>query len=210
MNQPASWAVWIADITSPAATSASAIEVSSKNRPRFRRAPRAIAQPTATATAIPASAPPPAESESPEAWNAASRKTAVSSPSRTTARNAIATSASAEPSASADAALERSSPASPRPCRRIQKTMNVTIATATAATTVSSPSCCCWGSSRSRTCSATAAATHSVTAAPTPSHIRRSASDRPSRRRNAATIPTMSDASRPSRNPITKVGSTSV
>ena len=43
----------------------------------------------------------------------------------------------------------------------------------------------------------------------TPSHIHRSASRRPCWRRNAATIPTISAASRPSRRPMTKVGSTS-
>ena len=44
-----------------------------------------------------------------------------------TAKNAIATSAFAEPSASAARALSRSCPDSPRACRRIHTTMNVTI-----------------------------------------------------------------------------------
>ena len=45
---------------------------------------------------------------------------------------------------------------------------------------------------------------------PTPSHIQRSASRRPCWRRNAAMMPTISAASRPSRRPMTKVGSTAV
>ena len=66
-------------------------------------------QPIATATSTPSTrARPPAAVESPEAWKAASRKTAVSSPSRSTAKKAIATSAQAEPSASAWPALARS------------------------------------------------------------------------------------------------------
>ena len=89
----------------------------------------------------------PAAVESPDAWKAASRKTAVSSPSRRTAKKAIATSAQAEPSASARGRRSpAASPARPRACRRIQTIMNVTMPTAIGATTVSSPSCCCCGS----------------------------------------------------------------
>ena len=60
--------------------------------------------------------------------------------------------------------------------------------------------------------STTATATHSATASPTPTHIQRSASRRPWRRRKAAMIPTMSAASRPSRRAMTKwtSGSTEV
>ncbi len=50
-------------------------------------------------------APRPAETASPEAWNAARMNTAVSIPSRITARKAMATSAAAEPRPSAVAAM---------------------------------------------------------------------------------------------------------
>jgi hypothetical protein len=66
--------------------------------PRYRRAPRIAA------VRIPSSAPRPAASWLSAAWNAASRNTAVSRPSRRTAKNAIATSANTEPVARAAAA----------------------------------------------------------------------------------------------------------
>ena len=63
-------------------------------------------QPIRQATATPRTAPIPADAGSVELWNAASRNTAVSKPSRITAKNAIPTSAIIEPSASAVAALD--------------------------------------------------------------------------------------------------------
>ncbi len=117
--------------------------------PRYRPAP------ITTAVSRPSTAPRPASSSFVDAWNAASRKTAVSSPSRSTAKNAIATSAQADPVAIAVAACASSSARSPRACRRIQTIMKVTIATAQRPTTVSSISCCRWGSSWLRICSAT-------------------------------------------------------
>ena len=54
--------------------------------------------------------------------------------------------------------------------------------------------------------SATATATQIATARPTPSHIDPSASRRPCFTRNAATMPTISDASTPSRRVMTRVG----
>ena len=83
----------------------------------------------------------PAVTALPLAWNVASRKTAVSKPSRRTARKAIATRARAEPRASAAAAAPSSSPFMARACLRIQMIIQVTMATASAPTTVSSISC---------------------------------------------------------------------
>ena len=73
---------------------------------------------------------------------------------------------------------------------------------------VSSCSCSRWGRFSSATWRPQAAAPHSSTAIRTPSHIHRRASRRPCCVRNAAMIPTISAASRPSRRPMTKVGST--
>ena len=161
----------------------------------------------ATAAARPSTAPAPALAGSSAFWNTASRKTTVSSPSRKTAKNAIATSAVAEPAASAAPALRRSWPERSRAWRRIQTIMNVTIPTAAIPTTVSSPSCWRCGSSWSSSSSAIPAATQIATAAPTPSHIGRSASRRPSWRRKPAMMATMRAASTPSRRLMTNVGS---
>ncbi len=60
---------------------------------------------------------------SPEAWNVASRKTAVSKPSRSTARNAIATKARLDPVASAEAAAPWRSFLSLRACFRMKTIM---------------------------------------------------------------------------------------
>jgi hypothetical protein len=80
---------------------------------------------------------------------------------------------------------------------------------ARAPTTVSSPSCCCWGRSEEITCNAMATAMQIATAAAVPIQTWRSASLRPCCPRNAAMIPTIRAASSPSRSPITNVGSTS-
>jgi len=56
-------------------------------------------------------------------WNAASRNTAVSNPSRMTARKAITTSAAADPLARALPAAFCRSDFRPRECARIQSTM---------------------------------------------------------------------------------------
>ena len=83
-------------------------------------------------------------------WNAASRKTAVSRPSRRTAKKAMPTSASVEPRASARRGARLELPAQRRArCARIQTIMNVTIPTAARPTMVSSPSCWRWGRSSS-------------------------------------------------------------
>ena len=126
-----------------------------------------------------------------------------------TAKNAIATSAPVDPRASAARALSRSCPDSPRACRRIHTTMKLTIPIAAMPTTVSSPSCRRCGSSSSSTSSSTPTAAQITMAAPTPTHIGRRASRRPSWRRKLAMMPTMSAASTPSRRPITKLGSMS-
>jgi hypothetical protein len=60
---------------------------------------------------------------SPEAWNVASRKTAVSKPSRSTARKAIITRARLDPSASAEAAAPWRSFFMLRACLRMNTTM---------------------------------------------------------------------------------------
>ena len=149
----------------------------------------------------------PAVPGSSEFWKTASRKTAVSRPSRKTAKNAMPTSALTEPSFSALAVLSRSSPDSPAACRRIQTSMKVTMPTATAPTIVSRPSCSFWGSSWSMICSATPTARQIAAAEMTPTQTQRRASVRPSWRRNVAMIETMSAASTPSRKPMTNVGS---
>src|ERR1700742_970276 len=59
-------------------------------------------------------------------------------------------------------------------------------------------------------CSAKPAAAQSSTAVPTPMNTHRIRSRRPCRRRNAAMIPAMRAASRPSRSPMTKGGSIAV
>ena len=166
-----------------------------------------MSAPIATAQARPSSAPAPALAGLSAFWKIASRKTTVSSPSRMTARKAIATSAVAEPLASAAPALARSEPERSRAWRRIHTTMNVTIPTAANPTTVSSPSCWRCGSASSSSSKATPTTTQIATAATTPIHIGRSASRRPSWRRNVSMIPTMSAASTPSRRPMMKVGS---
>jgi len=83
----------------------------------------------------------------------------------------------------------------------------VIIATAIAATTHSSISCCRWGNPELTACSPTPTARHTATAAPTPAQTARSASGRLLCLRNAAMIPTISEASRPSRRPMTNVAS---
>ena len=60
---------------------------------------------------------------SPEALNVASRNTAVSKPSRNTARNAMITSARLDPSARAEAAAPSRSPLRWRACLRMNKIM---------------------------------------------------------------------------------------
>ena len=105
--------------------------------------------------------------------------------------------------------VARRSPARSRACRRIQTIMNVTMPTAISATTVSRPSC-----SALRELLVQRSGARSPRrgrSRPRPrrrAHIQRSASRRPSCIRNAAMMPTISDASSPSRSPITKVGST--
>ena len=138
--------------------------------------------------------------------NAASRNTAVSKPSRRTAKNAIPTSALVVPVCErpGGAATAAGRAGRARGCV-IQTIMHVTIATATSATIVSSPSCARCGSWSSTTRARRRRRRTGRWPAPTPTHIARSASVRPVRRRNAAMIPTISDASRPSRRPMTNV-----
>src|SRR4051812_44440913 len=157
---------------------------------------------------MPATAPPTALAVLVEAWKVASRKTADSKPSRSTARKAIATSAHDVPSDMAPEAESSRSRLRKRACLLIHRTIAVTKATATRPITVSIPSCCRWGRLRSTRSRATPTPMLSRTAAPTPHHMGRK--DAPLRRRNVAMIETMSAASRPSRRPITKVGSIGV
>ena len=72
---------------------------------------------------MPSAAPPPAVTGLVADWKAASRKTAVSKPSRSTARNAIPTRAHVEPRASALSAAASSSRRMERACPRIQMIM---------------------------------------------------------------------------------------
>ena len=76
-----------------------------------------------------------------DCWNAASMNTAVSRPSRSTARNAITIRPIAEPSTSATEARACRSPLRSAECRRIQTIIQVIIPTAASAMTVSSCSC---------------------------------------------------------------------
>ena len=139
------------------------------------------------------------------AWNVASRKTEVSKPSRSTARNTIATRAIDVPLPSAFAAAPSSSRFMKRACVVIHSTIAVTKTTATRPMTVSMPSCWRCGRLCSTTFSVTPTPMLSATAAVTPYHIGRS--EAPLRRRNVAMMDTTRTASRPSRRPITKVGS---
>jgi len=117
------------------------------------------------------------------------------------------TNAIVDPCASAEAAPPSRSDLIPAEWRVIQMIMYVIVATATTPMIVSSPSCCLCGSSSPTILSATPTAAQRIRANPTPIHICRSASRRPSFTRKAAMTPTMSDASTPSRRVITKVGS---
>ena len=108
--------------------------------------------PTATAAAMPTTAPRAASPVSVDAWNVASRNTEVSKPSLSTARNAIPASAHAVPRPSASVALASSSFVRCRACVRIQTIMPVTKTTATMPMTASMPSCCAWGRACSTTC----------------------------------------------------------
>ena len=164
--------------------------------------------PSAIAAASPSTTPSPAAVVSVASLNAASRKTEVSKPSRRTAKHAIPTSAHIDPVSSAPAARASSWPRRSRAWLVIQTIMYVTIATATSATIDSSPSCARCGSRSSTTRSTTATPTQRTTASPTPAHIARSPSVRPVRRRKAAMMPTISEASSPSRSAMTKVVST--
>ena len=76
-------------------------------------------------------------------------------PLAVTAKNAIRTSATTEPCASAFDARPSRTRRRPRAFRRIHTIMNVTAATATAPMTVSSASCCRWGRLRLTSSSAT-------------------------------------------------------
>ena len=114
-------------------------------------------------------------------WNAASRNTAVSNPSRSTAKKAMPTSAVVVPLASADAALSSIEDFSSRAWRFIHTTIHVTAATAISAITVSRPSCCLCGSVELSASIPIPIPRQMAMAAPTPSHTLFSASDRPVR-----------------------------
>ncbi len=156
-----------------------------------------------TATAMPITAPRAAEPVSADAWKVASRKTEVSKPSLRTARNAMPARAQAVPRPRAAVALATRSFESVRAWVRIHTIMPVTNTTATAPMTVSMPSCSACGRACSTSCSPKPTAMLRATAAPTPIHI--GVSGARLRRRNAAMMPTMSVASRPSRRPMTRV-----
>ena len=126
-----------------------------------------------------------------------------------TAKNAIATSAAAEPLASAAPALRRSSPERSRAWRRIHTIMNVTIPTAAAPTIVSRPSCCALREllvgELQRHAGGDAQGDRGGDAEPhRPQRVARG----PPCAGSAAMMPTISAASTPSRRPITNVGST--
>ncbi len=157
-------------------------------------------QPTATATASPASEATNSGATSPLDDPMANRNRTVSRPSRATARKARPASAVVEPTASAASTPRSSSPFIARPWRRIQNSIQVRTTTAAKAATPSIVARTIRG--RLPTVSATAAPTptDSARAAATPSAIARRASARPDLTRYAAMMPTMSAASRPSRS----------
>ena len=160
--------------------------------------------PMTIAAAMPTAPPSTAQPRPPpDAWVAASRKTAVSKPSLSTARNAIRASASEPPVLIACCASRSSSPLNREALRFIQMIMVVTKTTAIAPMTVSSISCCLWGRFSDNRFKATPTAMLMPTARATPTNMGRT--DLPLRFRKAATMLTMRVASRPSRKPIRKV-----
>ncbi len=105
--------------------------------------------------------------------SAAKASTPVSTPSRATAMNATATTATG-PSLIASSSLDCSSPLMPRAARRIQKIIQVTKTTATSEAIASNNSCWAWVSRLSSTeTSSTVSPTLSATAVDTPSHTSR-------------------------------------
>ncbi|WIB13297.1 hypothetical protein DEJ36_05450 [Curtobacterium sp. MCPF17_052] len=161
--------------------------------------------PTTTAAAMPTTAPRAARPVSLDAWKVARRKTEVSKPSLRTARNAMPASAHAVPRPRAADALASSSRPRCRAWLRIQTIIPVTNTTATMPMSASMASCCACGSACSTAWSPSPTAMLRSTATPTPVHI--GASGTRFRRRNAAMIPTIRVASRPSRRPMTSVAS---
>ena len=119
----------------------------------------------------------------------------------------MVTSAAVEPVASAAPAWSWRAPRRLAAWPRIQTIIQVTMPTATRPITVSSCSCSRCGSCSEANRRAAAAPMHSTIAASTPIHTPFMASRRFSCSRNAAMMPTMREASRPSRRPMTNVGS---
>ncbi len=205
LTQPASCAVRRAPTTSPAAISTKNTPVTRKNRPRLSRTPpKYRPTPSPIAAAMPAAPPSRANHRFPcDVSAAASRNTDVSKPSLRTARNAIAASASAPPRWTARPASRSSSPLSCAALPFIQMIIDVTNTTAMALMTVSIISCWTCGRLAANRSRPTPTATLSTTAEATPANIGRI--DWPLRLRKAATMLTMSEASRPSRRPMRNV-----
>jgi hypothetical protein len=175
---------------------------------------RYSSQHSAAAAARPRPAPISGATVDPEARTAVHRNSVVSSPSRPTARNAVTVSAPA-PIAAARCTSPRSCPDSPAAVRRIQNTIPVTRPTAS---TLSSPAAASWarpGSSPAENVSTAAKLPATMTAPSTPSHT--GAGDRrpPSGPSGAvlhsaaSRMLTTSPASRPSRSPISRLGTAS-
>ena len=205
--QPASWAVRSDFMTNPAATNTRKTPVALKNLAKFSlMAPRHRRKPTPVARARPSTAPVPAASGLNEDWKAATMKTAVSTPSRKTARKAMPASANTEPPFNAEPAWASNVDFMEREFLLIHRIMNVTMTTATAPMTVSMASCCCWGRAAETSSRVIPMSALIKTAAPTPSHM--VFREWPLWRRNAAIMPTIKAASGPSRRPITSVAST--
>ena len=131
----------------------------------------------------------------------------VSTPSRITARNDSATRARVLPAEIATSTPRSNSPFSARPCRRIQNSIHVSTPTASTAASPSSVSWTTSGSFSIVSVTATPIPIDRASAARTPAAILGSASRRPILTRYAATMPTMSAASRPSRSIRKKVAS---
>ncbi len=133
----------------------------------------------------------------------------VSRPSRATARNAVRT-RTPGPRASAAVTLPLISPDKARADRRIQKTITVTNATAIRLRTPLNVSCAAVDIEAAANVSTAPKLTDSATAASTPVQTWPRRSRRSERTSVATRIEMIRPASRPSRNPMSRFGTTSL
>ena len=190
----------------------SAIAVLLKNTPTFiRTARRYSSQHSATAAAMPIAAPTSGAAVCPDARAAVHRNSVVSRPSRPTARNAVTVSAPA-PTRAARCTSPRRWAARPAAVRRIQKIIQVTRPTANTLSRPPTASCARLDRSATENVSTAAKLPASITAPSTPSHIGAVDALPPSGvvlRTAASSMLTTRPASRPSRSPISRLGTLS-